>query len=126
VPVRDGNPGGSFSTPAVLADTVIWPTRNGTVHGLDRRTGEARWMIELAAPLMGSPVVVDDVWIQGDCNGVLHAYDLAADGSAPTERWAVELGGCIEATPAVWNGRVYVGTRGGFLHALGDPPANGG
>jgi outer membrane protein assembly factor BamB len=124
VPVRDGNPGGSFSTPAVLDDLVVWPTRNGTVYGLDRATGEPAWTVELPAPLMGSPVVVDDVWIQGDCNGVLHAYDLDGVAGPPVERWAVELGGCIEATPAVWEGRVYVGTRGGHLHALGD--ASGG
>ena len=32
---------------------------------------------------------------------------------------AVAPGGCIEATPAVWRGRVYVGTRGGALYAIG-------
>ncbi|HEX5615874.1 MAG TPA: PQQ-binding-like beta-propeller repeat protein [Acidimicrobiia bacterium] len=122
VPVRDGNPGGSFSTPAVLDDLVIWPTRNGTVYGLGRDDGAERWTLRLPAPLMGSPVVVDGVWLQGDCAGVLHAYDLPDGVGSPRERWAVELGGCIEATPAVWDGRIYVGTRGGFLHALGDPP----
>ena len=28
------------------------------------------------------------------------------------------LGGCIESTPAVWKGRIYVGTRAGAVHAL--------
>jgi outer membrane protein assembly factor BamB len=32
----------------------------------------------------------------------------------------VRLGGCIEATPAVWNGRIYVGTRAGRFFALSD------
>jgi hypothetical protein len=31
----------------------------------------------------------------------------------------VRLGGCVEATPAVWRGRIYVGTRAGALYALG-------
>jgi hypothetical protein len=38
----------------------------------------------------------------------------------PPEIWQVPLGSCIEATPAVWKGRIYVGTRGGFEYALGD------
>ena len=33
----------------------------------------------------------------------------------------VELGGCIEATPAVWDGRIYIGTRNGHLYVLGEP-----
>jgi hypothetical protein len=32
----------------------------------------------------------------------------------------VPLGNCIESTPAVWKGRVYVGTRGGFVYGIGD------
>ena len=49
-------------------------------------------------------MVVDDVLIEGDCNGVLHAYDVSEPGEDPPELWTVELGGCIESTPAVWNG----------------------
>jgi hypothetical protein len=36
------------------------------------------------------------------------------------EIWRVSLGSCIESTPAVWRGRIYVGTRGGYVYALGD------
>ena len=65
-------------------------------------------------------MVVDDVLIQGDCNGVLHAYDVSDTTVEPPELWTVELGGCIESTPAVWKGRIYVGTRGGRFYAIGD------
>jgi hypothetical protein len=68
-------------------------------------------------------VIVDNVWLQGDCDGVFHAYDVSNTLIDPPEIWQVGLGSCIEATPAVWKGRIYVGTRGGFLHALGDPAA---
>jgi len=37
----------------------------------------------------------------------------------PPLLWQVELGGCIESTPAVWDGRIYVGTRAGRFFALG-------
>jgi outer membrane protein assembly factor BamB len=113
------NESGTWSTPAVLEDTVIWPTRPGTIFGLDRATGAVRWEVDLPAPLMGSPVVVDDVWIQGDCNGVLHGFDVSNPAVQPPELWSVELGGCIEATPAVWKGRIYVATRAGRMFALG-------
>ena len=69
---------------------------------------------------MGSPVIVDGVWLQGDCDGILHAYDVKNTAIDPPELWQVPLGQCIEATPAVWKGRIYVGTRGGFEFAIGD------
>jgi hypothetical protein len=65
-------------------------------------------------------VVVDDVWVQGDCNGFLHGFDVSEPTQKPAEQWKVELGGCIESTPAVWHGRMFVGTRGGRFFALGD------
>jgi len=88
--------------------------------GVDRGTGAVRWQHQLVGPTWGSPVVVDDVLLQGDCAGVLHAYDLGTAARVPPELWRVELGGCIESTPAVWRGSVYVGTRAGQVFALGD------
>lgn len=35
--------------------------------------------------------------------------------------WTVQLEGCIESTPAVFDGNIYVGTRGGAFYAIGDP-----
>jgi hypothetical protein len=65
-------------------------------------------------------VVVDDVLIQGDCEGNLNAYDVSDTSVAPPKLWTVELEGCIESTPAVWNGRLFVGARGGRFYAIGD------
>lgn len=113
-------PAGSWSTPALHRDVVYVATNGGRLLALDRATGEQRWVIDLPGPTWQSPVVVDDVLLMGDCAGVLHAYDVADTTVQPPELWQVELGGCIESTPAVWRGRVYVGTRAGQVHALGD------
>jgi PQQ-like domain len=122
VPIRetDGEAGGSWSTPALHGDTVYVATNAGGVLGVDRESGRVRWRIHLPGPTWGSPVVVDDVLIQGDCDGVLHAYDVGETQRKPRELWTVELGGCIEATPAVWRGVIFVGTRAGAMYAIGD------
>jgi outer membrane protein assembly factor BamB len=111
---------GVWGTPAVFEDLVIYTTFGGRAVGLDREAGVVRWEKRLQAPLMASPSVVDRVWLQGDCGGVLHAYDVRDTRMDPPEVWQVPLGSCIESTPAVWNGRIYVGTRGGFFYAIGD------
>ena len=111
---------GVWGTPGIYQDLVIYTTYTGRAVGVDRTTGAIRWEKKLTAPLMGSPVIVDGVWLQGDCAGVLHAYDVKNTVIDPPELWQVPLGQCIEATPAVWKGRIYVGTRGGFEFAIGD------
>jgi outer membrane protein assembly factor BamB len=89
--------------------------------GLDRATGIQKWEMRLPGPLWASPVIVDDVLLLGDCNGFFHAFDVSNPDVAPPAIWTIELGSCIEATPAVWDGRIYIGTRGGHLYVLGDP-----
>jgi outer membrane protein assembly factor BamB len=113
---------GIWATPAIYKDVVVTSTDGGRVVGLDRATGEIRWEKRLPGPVWSSQVVVDDVLIQGDCAGVLHAYDLSDTTIDPPELWSVNIGGCIESTPAVWDGVIYVGTRGGRFHAIADVP----
>lgn len=99
---------------------VIAPTNGGKVVGLDQMTGTELWSFELPGPTWQSPVVVDDVLIQGDCNGTLHGYDVSDPRKQPEEIWTVPVGGCIESTPTVWKGRIYFGTRAGRFFSLGD------
>lgn len=102
--------------------TVVVDDRGmrGRLLGLDKETGAVRWERQLPGPTWQSPTVVDDVLIMGDCHGVLHDYDVSDTAVVPPELWSVRLGGCIESTPAVWGGRIYLDTRSGFLYALGD------
>ncbi len=114
-------PAGFWATPAIHGDMVYASTETGRLMGVDRFSGEILWEKRLPAPLWSSQVVVDDVLVQGDCGGVVHGFDVSDPRVDPPELWSVTLGGCIESTPAVWDGRIFVGTRGGYFHALGDP-----
>jgi hypothetical protein len=59
--------------------------------------------------------------VVGDCAGTLHAYRLGDRPlRRPGELWRVDLEGCIESTPAIWRGRIYVGARGGGVYAIGE------
>lgn len=112
--------GGIWSTAAIDRGVVIATTDGGRVVGLDQQTGDLLWEFTLPGPLWQSPVVIDDVLIQGDCAGTLRGYDMSDPRQPPAELWGVELGGCIEATPAVWKGSIYLATRGGKFFALRD------
>lgn len=111
--------GGIYGTPGIVGDTIVVTSDAGRLIGLDRADGRVKWERRMKGPLWASPVIVDDVLLVGDCDGFFHAYDVSNPDVAPPELWSVELGGCIEATPAVWNGRIYIGTRAGHLFILG-------
>jgi PQQ-like domain len=112
--------GGAWATPALSGRMVYVATNYGDLIGLERRTGEERWRIHLAGPTWSSPVVIDDVLLQGDCGGMLHAFDVSKPLVEPPELWSLSLGSCIESTPSVLEGRIWVGTRGGAVYAIGD------
>lgn len=119
---RDGLNTGVWATPALTDDLLIVPTATGELLGIDRHDGTVEWTILLPGALWSSPLVVDDVLIQADCAGDIHAFDLGNldDEGRPIERWRVDLEGCIESTPTLWEGRLWVGTRAGFMHMIGD------
>ena len=112
--------GGIYGTPGIHGRSVYVGTNGGRLLGVDRYTGAVRWERRLPPPVWGSPVVVDGTLLIGDCQGFFHALDVSNPALPPVEKWTIELGGCVEATPAVWDGRIYIGTRAGYLYVLGD------
>jgi hypothetical protein len=111
---------GFWSTPALYGNMLYVATNAGELIGVDRRSGRVLWRLGLPGPTWGSPVVVDDVLLIGDCSGTFRAFDVSRPRQRPPQLWALRLGGCIESTPSVLGGRIYVGTRGGGLYALGE------
>lgn len=112
--------GGSWSTPAIAGDTVYMTTAAGRVLAIDRASGTVLWERQIGSPAIGSPVVVDGTLLQGDCSGHLYAWDVSDPNAQPALRWNLDLGDCIESTPAVWHGWLYVGTRAGYLYGIAD------
>ena len=114
--------GGSWSTPALYDDYVYFTTAAGRVLEVDRGSGRIVWELDIGSPAISSPVVVDGVLIQGDCTGALYAWDVSSPlKKKPQLLWKMQFGGCVESTPAVWHGWLYVGTRLGQIYGIADP-----
>jgi outer membrane protein assembly factor BamB len=121
VPGVDGGDGGIWATPALWDGHVYVPTHTGRLLAVEAATGELTWEEDVGPHAWSSPVVVDGVLLIGTCDvPQLRAYSLA-DPAAPAHLWTMDqaAGGCIESTPAVWEGRIYVGSRDGFMRAYG-------
>ncbi|MFP3915351.1 MAG: PQQ-binding-like beta-propeller repeat protein [Actinomycetota bacterium] len=112
--------GGFWATPALGEGMIYNSSHTGRLLGVDAGTGEVVWEEDIAPHSWASPVVVDDTLIVATCSGELRAYDLS-DPRSPRHRWTHQLSeSCIESTPAVWEGRIYVGSRDGRFYAVGD------
>jgi outer membrane protein assembly factor BamB len=126
IPPRSPNEdGGVWATPALLeTDDGRWvyvTSHAGDLWTVDADTGEVTSTIPIGFHEWSSPQVVDGTLLLGQCEaGRLSAWSLA-DPAEPVLDWEVTIptGGCIESTPAVWDGRIYVGTRTGTFYAVG-------
>jgi len=114
------DPNGIWATPAISDGVVVAPTDSGRIVGVDQETGKILWEKKLPGPTWSSPVIVDKVWVQGDCAGILHGFDFSKPRTEPKELWQVDLEGCVESTPTVFKGQIFVGARGGKFYAMGD------
>ena len=121
VPVAGGSDyGGFWATPA-LGDGVIYASTNpGELLAVDQETGEILFREDIGWHSWSSPVVVGEELLVATCTGELRSYSIT-DPRQPVLQWAMQLSeSCIESTPAVWDGRIYVGVRDGKFYAIGE------
>ncbi len=89
------------------------PSRNsGILVALDKKTGEEKWTFEMENYPWSSPVIIYDEEGNGyiiQCNQAGNMYLI--DGITGQLLDTINLGGNIEASPAVFNGMIVVGTR---------------
>ena len=111
---------GLWATPALHEGLLYTNTHLGSLLVVDTETGEIVWQDGTVGwHSWSSPAVVDDTLIVATCVGELRAYSLE-DPRSPQRLWSVTVGegSCLEATPAIWNGVIYLGSRDGYLRAF--------
>jgi outer membrane protein assembly factor BamB len=122
IPAANSADGGVWATPALAAGVLYVLTNPGEILAVDTGDGSILWRDDVGPHAWSSPVIVDDtllVSIDCETNSGFRAYDIT-DPRRPVMRWESRVtGGCIESTPAVWGGRLFVGSRDGYFYALG-------
>lgn len=120
---QEGLSGGVWATPALVDDVLFAATNPGELLAIDTASGDVVWRDLIGGNAWSSPVAVDGTLVVSvgcESNPALRAYDIG-DPRRPVEIWEIAATeGCIESTPAVWKGRLYVGSRDGYFYALGD------
>ena len=113
-----GADAGIWATPALHEGHLYVPTHHGELLAVDAASGEIVWTDQVGWHTWSSPVVVDGTLIQATCPGEIRAYSLD-DPARPSPLWTTSWAqSCLEATPVVWDGSIYIGSRDGFFRAL--------
>jgi outer membrane protein assembly factor BamB len=112
--------GGLWSTPALGEGVLYAVTHKGFLVVVDQETGEELWIDEVGFGSWSSPAVVDEELILATNEGMLRFYDVE-NPREPVLRTELRVGdNVIEATPAVWDGFIYVGSRDGYMYAISE------
>lgn len=125
IPAARGQDTGAWASPALHPDHILYlATDSGDLLAVDTNNGEIVWRDSIGVNAWSSPVIVDDVLVVAvgciDDRSGIRAYDLS-DPLTPTEMWTklLDTGSCLQSTPAIWNGTIYIGSRDGFMYAFG-------
>lgn len=120
---------GLFATPAIgtgdVADLVFFTIarcpgpENGQVLALDKATGAEVWRIELPQYAWSTPTLVKDAdgesyLLQGGIGGLLRLIHARSG----REVASLKLSGDIEASPAVFDDMLVLGTRANQIHGV--------
>ncbi len=119
VPKEEFEVGGIWATPALYKNYLYVPTHTGRLMAVNKSTGEIVWEEAINPHSWSSPVVIDDELLIGSCDGYLKNYSLT-DPTKPSLLWSYKLGNgsCIESTPAIWQGQIFVGSRDGYFYKV--------
>lgn len=114
-----GEDSGTWATPALHDGILYTNTHLGSLIAVDAQTGETVWQDGTVGwHSWSSPAVIDDTLVVATCSGDVRGYSLT-NPKSPQQKWTVSLGEtCLEATPAIWNGTIYIGSRDGYLRAI--------
>ena len=119
------------SAPGAVRDTarpvVVFGSGDGRVRSVDARSGRVLWTHTTTRRVRSTPAVADGTVYVGGGDGAVFALDLVTG----EPRWTFETDGMsmdasqtgfdrtqIQASPAVVDGVVYIGSRDASLYAL--------
>lgn len=91
----------------------------GTLFALDKKTGKEVWTVKLKHYCWSSPVAVytkegKSYIVQCDSAGQMFLYE----GTTGRQLDCIELGSNIEASPAIYENTIVVGTRGQLIYGI--------
>jgi outer membrane protein assembly factor BamB len=112
--------GSTNATPAYHDGQVFVPLRVGRLLALDSNTGTKNWTYD--GPGFSAPVVGNNGYVYCGAGGNPYFYALNEKGNGDGTTnclFRVKMANALlESTPALYRGRAYILSAGGYLYAI--------
>lgn len=105
--------GGATASPALDGRSLFVPA-GGTLHKLQRGSGDKVWETGLDNTCIVAPAITDEAIYLATTSGTI--YSISTDNG--TVFWKHEAEMTIQSDPALAGGRLYVGSDSGQLFAF--------
>ncbi len=115
------------SSPTVATGTVYFGAGDAKLYAVSEADGAVRWTLRTDGRVRSTPAVADGRVYVGSADGSVYA----ADAHTGRRLWRFDTQGrqlqsgnfgfdrrTVQSSPAVADGRVYIGARDGFLYAI--------
>jgi eukaryotic-like serine/threonine-protein kinase len=114
-----GYNGGVQASPAVVNGKVYIASMDSNIYALDASNGNQIWNYTVPSfygPLLSSAAFSDNIVYVGAGRTL-----LALNGTSGAQVWFFDTQNTINASPAIFNGIVYIASQDGNFYALGRP-----
>lgn len=114
-----------IATPIAYGRNLLVPSTDGTLYALDQTQGDVAWTIETGGRLTASSDVATVEAQEGQRpalaviageDGVVRARNAVVE--LESEAWSVSLNSGVTSSPVIAEGKVFVATIDGVVHAL--------
>jgi len=104
-----------YASPLLYGDRIFIGSRDGMLYAIDVTSGTEQWRADMGGEIWSSAALFlpTSTLIVGARSGRVSAFTY--DGVV---NWTTELGGAVDAAPAIDGPSVYVGNYDGTLHTL--------
>ena len=107
-----------FSSPAIIGNLLFIGSCDGYLYALDKNDGTKKWKAEISDGkwyFISSPAVSDHkVFIGSPAYNKTYAFDIYTGAKI----WEFNIGGRIESSPAIADGKVFISSINGKVYAL--------
>jgi outer membrane protein assembly factor BamB len=109
------------SSPLIYHNVVYIGADDHKLYAITEKTGKVRWTATVPGAVRGSPAFdrAKSMVVVGDSSGTVTAFHAGA--TSPSKRWHTSVGGAVDNSPVIAEGRVFIGAANGVVSAFSEP-----
>lgn len=108
-----------WASPVVSEGIVYAGCLDGKLYAIEAETGEELWEFDAASPIVGSPVLMDNLLTIADESGTVYVFDIGAEfGDEAVPLRAISIGASVGSSFCAQDGLVYIRSEDNSIYVV--------